>query len=118
MTVRQIVQWSYTENEEFVARYLAQHVPLIRKLPGLERLFVAPFRSRQLSLMAELTFSGLEELKKAFATEEADALRQDVLDLEQEFGVKAVSLIALEPLVNDGARASKRSSMENQTKPT
>src|SRR5690349_5667257 len=101
MTIRSIVVWEATPHEAFVERYTAEHVPLVRALPGLEGLTVSPLRSRSHSLMAELEFAGLDDMKGAFTSPQGEALMVHTRDLESAFGIGSTNYVVLPPLSLD-----------------
>lgn len=98
MTVRTIVLWSATDADEFRIRYRAEHLPLVRALPGLTAAAASPLRSRSYSLMAELSFSDIGAMRAAFASDQGAALLAHTAELENAFAVKANSVVALESL--------------------
>ena len=95
MTIRSLVLWSATDDEDFVRRYREEHVPLVRELPGLQGVTVSSLRSREYSLLAELHFADIETMKAAFASDAGTALIAHTGQLEAAFTVKAKSIVAL-----------------------
>lgn len=98
MTIRNIVVWSATDDPAFMERYLEEHAPLVRALPGLVELTVSPLRSRTHSVLAELWFPDLDVLKSAFKSPAGAALISHTGILEAAFGLTTTSLVALAPL--------------------
>lgn len=97
MTIRNIVLWSATQDPAFLTRYVDEHMPLVRALPGLIELTVSPLRSRSHSLIAELWFSDLDAMKAAFGSAAGAALLSHTAELESGFDLTTTSLVALAP---------------------
>lgn len=71
------------DQQAFETRYFADHVPLVRKLPGLVRLEAArvktgPETPSPVSFMAELYFNDKDSLKAALKSPEMGACVADL----------------------------------------
>lgn len=80
----------------FDAHYLGTHVPLARKVPGIQRVEVTRFNPGpdgsppRYHLLAELYFADAAALQAGLGSDEGKALGADVANLG---GTKAISLI-------------------------
>lgn len=89
-----------TDPEAFEAHYLAEHGPLVMKMPGLVRLETA----RQVGTpdgspspyyrTAELYFEDMDALGAAFASEPGKAAAKDAADLAARTGSTTTFLIS------------------------
>ncbi|HET6878494.1 MAG TPA: EthD family reductase [Jatrophihabitans sp.] len=84
MTVKLVVLYTRPENpEEFDRHYLDVHVPLVEKIPGLQRFEgaritgVADGGEQTYHRIAELWFADQQAFENALATEESKATAAD-----------------------------------------
>ena len=74
---------SQADQEQFESRFLAEHVPLARKLPGLvkiesARIKTGPETPSPAAFMAELYFKDKDSLKAALKSPEMGACAADM----------------------------------------
>jgi uncharacterized protein (TIGR02118 family) len=83
MAVMTVVYRTPKNKEAFDEHYFKVHVPLAQKLPGLRKYEVSkapilsPTGHADTYMVANLYFDTLEDMKKAFATEEGKACAAD-----------------------------------------
>jgi uncharacterized protein (TIGR02118 family) len=95
MGAKVIAFYKHPENPEaFEKRYFEEHVPLVRKMPGLRSLTVSKSRGKDAPyyLMAEMVFDSVDEMRAALRTPEAAATVEDVM----EFAADLVTIMQVE----------------------
>jgi uncharacterized protein (TIGR02118 family) len=69
-----------SDREKFDAYYHSTHIPLVKKIPGLQKVEVSRFTGREAPyyLMATLYFNNKEERKAALSSPEGQATAADL----------------------------------------
>lgn len=83
MAIMSVIYRTPKDKSAFDEHYFNVHVPLAKKLPGLRKYEVSmppilsPTGHSDTYMIAHLYFDSLEDMKKAFATEEGKACAAD-----------------------------------------